>query len=157
MASLPAIAAHLPTYAVTTSVAGLELPEVRLRHHMMSWVPGTVFSITMAGTTTVETGSASAVRAAVEGPATVVWSGDERLAPRVGAPTPSGADRVQATEVEGHQMWSKARFYEHTVVPHDIDDFAERIRAASLRRCPQCGDAMSSFCSFCLSQEGAHA
>ena len=30
----------LPTYAATTSVAHLDLPEMRISHHLLSWVPG---------------------------------------------------------------------------------------------------------------------
>lgn len=156
-AALRTIAAHLPSYAVTTSVAGLEMPEVRLRHHMMSWLPGTVFSISMSDATTVEVGALGSPQAPPSGAATLVSAGDERLAGRLGASFPSDVERVVLAEEAGHQMWRKARFYEHTVVPHDIDDFAERLRSASLARCPQCGDTMKGHCSFCLAQEGALA
>lgn len=157
LAGLDEVARHLPTYAVTTSVAGLEMPEVKLRHHVLSWVPGTVFSISLTGTTRVEVGSASASRTADPGPATVVWTGDERLAARLGSGTPAGADRVELEVGEGSGSWRRARFYEHCVVPHDLDAFAERLGARELARCTHCGDAVDRHCSFCLSQEGAHA
>ena len=157
VAGLDEMAQHLPTYAVTTSVAGLEMPEVKVRHHVLSWLPGTVFTISMTGTTLVEVGSGSPSRAAAEpAAATVVWTGDQRLASRLDAVTPAGADRVERA-ADGAGGWRRARFYEHCVVPHDVDAFAERLRARELARCTHCGDAVSGHCSFCLSQEGAHA
>lgn len=157
MAGLDEVARHLPTYAVTSSVAGLEMPEVKLRHHVLSWLPGTVFSISMTGTTLVEVGSASASRAADPVASTLVWTGDQRLASRLGASTPTEVDRVELTAAEGAGRWRRARFYEHCVLPHDVDAFAERLRARDLARCTHCGDAVTRHCSFCLSQEGAHA
>lgn len=157
MANLRMVAAHLPTYAVATSVAGVELPQVRLRHHVLSWVPGTVFSISMTDRTTVEVGAASAVEPVATDTATVVWAGDQRLAGKLGASLPPEIERVELEQAGETQMWRRARFYEHTVVPHDVDAFAERLRSMPLGRCPQCGDAMNHFCSFCLTQEGAPA
>jgi hypothetical protein len=157
VAGLDEVSQHLPTYAVTTSVAGLEMPEVKLVHHVLSWIPGTVFSISMAGTTRVEVGSLSTARTPDPGPATVVWTGDERLASRLGAGMPTEANRVELEVAEGGRRWRRARFYEHCVVPHDVDAFAERLRARELIRCTHCGDALARYCSFCLSQEGAHA
>ena len=110
----------------------------------------------MTGTTLVEVGSSSASPAAEPAAATVAWTGDMRLAPRLDAVTPAGADRVELA-ADGAGRWRRARFYEHCVIPHDVDAFAERLRARELARCSHCGDAVSRHCSFCLSQEGAHA
>jgi hypothetical protein len=156
LAQLDAVRAHLPTYAVTTAVGGLELPEVGLRHHLLSWVPGTVFAISMASTTRVELGGVTA--AGATGAATVVWSGDERLATRIKSPdgSPVPGDRVRLPEEDGaRSWWNRARSYEQCVVPHDVDAFADRLRATELSRCPTCGDAVATFCSFCLSQKGS--
>ncbi len=158
LASIDAISAHLPTYAVATSVAGLEMPEVRLRHHMLSWVPGTVFSISMTDTTLVEVGAASPSRAPEPVASTVVWTGDERLAAKLGVSTRAEVDRVELPAAEsGPSRWRRARFYEHCVVPHDVDAFVDRLAATPFPPCTHCGEPMDRFCSFCLSQEGALA
>lgn len=154
---LDEVTRHLPSYAVTTSVAGLEMPEVKLRHHMLSWLPGTVFSITMAGSTKVEVGSATTARAVELDVSTLVWAGDPRLASRLTGSVPAGVDRVELPLPGTSGRWRRVRFYEHCVLPHDVDAFAERIRARDYSRCAQCGDAATRHCSFCLSQEGALA
>ncbi len=160
--ALDEITRHLPSYSVTTSVAGLEMPEVKLRHHVLSWLPGTVFTISMTGTTVVEVGSSSAAPASDPEASTLVWAGDQRLAPRLAGGTPSGSsssgvDRVELPSTETAGRWRRARFYEHCVLPHDVDAFAERLRAKDFARCTHCGDAATRHCSFCLSQEGAPA
>lgn len=157
VAGLDDIARHLPTYAVTTSVAGLEMPEVKLRHHVMSWVPGTVFSISMAGSTVVETGSASAARGPDPAESALVWAGDRRLAPRLGLSAGGDQERVELPAAEAQGRWRRARFYEHCVVPYDVDAFAALLRSHPLSRCTHCGDSVARYCSFCLSQEGAPA
>jgi len=155
---------RLPTYAVTTSVAGLDMREVRLGHHLLSWVPGLTFCVALdeAGPRValggVETGAVESGGPDAAGECVVVHAGDERLAGRLESTVPPGAARHRLPgEDTGVTWWRRARYYEHTLVPHDVDAFAEALRGRPLRPCPQCGDAMQGSCSFCHSLEGAHA
>lgn len=159
LASLGLVAEHLPSYAATTSVARLDLPQVGLVQHLMSWLPGSVFGIAFDGPPRVEIGQLASRVPLPEGSVDLVTAGDTGLADKLRATVPSGVQENQRLEVpaSGALWWGKSRYYEHCVVPHDIDAFTERIRhSEGLTRCPQCGDAMQLHCRFCFAQEGVH-
>jgi hypothetical protein len=174
---VPQVSHHLPTYAVTSSVAGLDLP-VRLHQHVLSWLPGTRFTVVLDGSPRVANGSlADHAPAPAEGggeagdqPATgpeagivdLVVAGEERyaatLAPvleryRVGErhvvePGEPPAGRSASA------WWGRARAFEACVVPRDLSRV--RARAATVR-CQTCGEAATAACPFCRSQEGVLA
>ncbi len=174
LAALPAVDRHLPTYAAATSVARLELPEVRLRHHLLSWLPGTTFRVSLGGVARVEAGRPAPAGASSDhsdprvGPAAdraadpacdLVWSGDRRLEPHLVATRPARVS--QSVELTGTRerdpWWGGARHYEHTVVPRDLDAFVATLGSVVRSTCPQCGEPLAAVCPFCQSLEGAAA
>jgi hypothetical protein len=149
----------LPTYVVTSSVAGVDLPVVRLSHHLLSWLPGTWFTVALDTDPRVTTGSLTAPLPQAEGTDLVVC-GAERLADRLAGVTP--LDVVDRVEVEASPVatisWGRARFLEHTLVPRGVDLALEEIRGRSITRCATCGDeALGGACPFCSAREGVYA
>lgn len=163
LAALEQVERHLPTYAVTSSVAGLALPEVRMHHHVLSWVPGTTFGVELGDRPRIgmgEPGPAPAPPAGSSVPgADLLWSGDARLESRLRATLPATVhESHELTPAEGStSWWGKARHYEHTIVPRDLDGFVETLSRATTGSCPQCGQAANGHCPFCNSQEGVAA
>lgn len=155
LAHLRQIRMHLPTYAVTRSVAGLDLPQVKLRHHMLSWLPGTTFAVALDERTRVESTSVRPESTAVRGAVDIVRAGDHRLAAKVQSTVPAAVGETVDLPLpeRGAPWWGTSRFYEHCVVPRDVDAFAESLAAAPKRRCPQCGDDLETYCPFCRAQE----
>jgi hypothetical protein len=153
----PAVATALPTFAVTSSVAGLDLPVVRLHHHVLSWLPGTSFTVALDGPPRVVTGRAER-RQPVTGPVDLVTAGDDTLA------TSLGGVIEGLTVGERHELpadgtspwWGRARAYEMCIVPRDVEGFVEQARGAGTS-CSQCGDAAPSTCPFCRALEGKPA
>lgn len=157
LAGLGLVDRHLPTYAVASSVAGLALPEVRMHHHVLSWVPGTTFGVALGEGRRIAMGEPGSDGAT--GPADLLWSGDTRLESRVRATRPGTVhESHELRPAEGSaSWWGKARYYEHTIVPRDLDAFVETLSGAASACCPQCGQAVQGHCPFCNSREGVAA
>lgn len=159
LTAVPMMEARLPTYAVTTSVARLALPEVKIHHHVLSWLPGTTFGVV------ADTGVRLGSGAPEPGPgptndesADLVWSGDRRLEPRLDRTRPGRVLESQELRPEGDRpWWGNARAFEHTVVPRDVDGFVAALHDSTPASCPQCGEAVRGHCSFCNSREGVAA
>lgn len=148
----------LPTYAAATSVASLDLPFVKLRHHMLSWIPGTTFSIALEEQTRITTSQCSGPPKQVEGVDLVV-AGQVRYAVQLSQVTPSGVvQRFEEPIPEGGPLWwGSARFFEQTIVPRDVGDTVAAISSAKVTRCVTCGRQSLGSCPFCTAREGHHS
>jgi hypothetical protein len=154
----------LPTYVVTSSVARVDHPVVRLNHHLLSWLPGTVFTIALDDHPRITTGRMTSDRPASspERPASsdLVVAGSSRLAERLDGVTPAAV--VERCEAGGGTAeapsWGRARFFEQTVVPRDVGASLAEIATLSTMRCPDCGEhALGTTCPFCSAREGVPA
>jgi hypothetical protein len=171
LAALADIAAHLPTYAVATSVARLDLPGVRMRHHVLSSVPGTTFGVVLGSEVRVVLGPPEVtVRHPQDKTADLVCAGDPRLAGRLAgvrphavaqtldltagrAPgQPAGAGE-RGGRADRRGWWGSVRHHETTVVPRDVDEFAAGLLERPSPTCPHCGETAAAGCPFCLSHE----
>lgn len=148
----------IPTYAVTASVAGLDLPFVRLRHHLMSWLPGTVFSVALDARPRITTGRLQAVLPQAEGMDLVV-AGQIRFADRLAGVTPAVVvETFQADHgAEASQWWGGSRFYEQTLLPRDLDELLAQVTAQPVTPCPQCRRPVTGPCPFCPAGEARPA
>jgi hypothetical protein len=152
-------AALMPTYVVTSSVAGVDLPIVRLSHHLLSWVPGTMFTLGLDEQPRITTGRLTASFPQAEGMDLVV-AGSSRLAERLSGVTPAHVvDRHEALPVAGAALgWGRARFYEQTLLPRGVERSLEAINGRSTMLCAQCGEqSLGATCSFCSAHEGVLA
>ncbi len=160
LASLDRIARHLPTYATTSSVARLALPEVRMRHHVLSWLPGTSFGIDLGSDVRVAVGRLTPANPLPEAGADLVWSGDRRLEPHLAEARPARVNQTLELRPEAASpWWGGARHYEHTVVPRDLEAFVASLtdEDAVSTTCSQCGEVAADHCPFCQSSEGVAA
>jgi hypothetical protein len=151
-------AALMPTYVVTSSVAGVDLPIVRLSHHMLSWLPWTMFAIGLDEHPRITTGRLTASFPQAEGTDLVV-AGSPRLADRLAGVTPAHVvERFEApTPAVDAIAWGRARFYEQTLLPRSVAPSVLDIDARSSVACAQCGEhALGSPCPFCSAREGRY-
>jgi hypothetical protein len=175
----PQVSRHLPTYAVTSSVAGLDLP-VRLHQHVLSWLPGTRFTVALDGSPRVTNGAlgssgpdrrtdadaqADPARVHAAGIVDLVVAGEERYADtlagvlgryRVGERRVAERAADASTGRAALTWWGRARAFEACVVPRDLSGALDGARVPS-GRCQTCGEAAPAACPFCLSQEGVLA
>ena len=155
-------AALLPTYVVTSSVAGVDLPFVRLTHHLLSWLPGTMFTIGLDEHPRITTGRVAASFPQAEGTDLVV-AGSARLAERLSAATPANVvERYEApgpvdSAPGGPVAWGRARFFEQTALPRSVDQTVSEIEARGAVRCAQCAEpSLATSCPFCSAREGLY-
>jgi hypothetical protein len=151
-------AALLPTYVVTSSVTGVDLPIVRLSHHVLSWLPGTLFSIGLDANPRITTGRLTASFPQAEGTDLVV-AGAARLAERLTGVTPAHVvERFEAlTPAVDTIAWGRARFFEQTLLPRAIEPSVRDISARGSATCAQCGErALGPACPFCSSRVGRY-
>jgi hypothetical protein len=151
-------AALLPTYVVTSSVAGVDLPLVRLNHHVLSWLPGTMFTIGLDDHPVITTGRLTVSFPQAEGTDLVV-AGSTRLAERLTGVTPAHVvERFEAlTPAVDTVAWGRARFYEQTLLPRTVEPTVSDIEARPSATCAQCGErSLGSACAFCASREGRY-
>ena len=155
-------AALLPTYVVTSSVAGVDLPIVRLTHHLLSWLPGTMFTIGLDEHPRITTGRVTASFPQAEGTDLVV-AGSPRLAERLAAATPANVvERYEAPEPAestgaGPIGWGRARYFEQTALPRSVDQGVSEIDALGTVRCAQCSEpSLGTPCPFCSAREGLY-
>jgi hypothetical protein len=151
-------AALLPTYVVTSSVAGVDLPLVRLSHHVLSWLPGMLFTLGLDEHPRITTGRLTASFPQAEGTDLVV-AGSPRLAERLAGVTPAHVvERFEApTPAVDGIAWGRARFYEQTLLPRTVDPTVRDIDARGAARCVQCGErSLGPACAFCASREGRY-
>jgi hypothetical protein len=160
---VPRIPAGMPSYASTTSVAALDLPVVRLHHHVLSWLPGTTFIVAHDGQPRVGSGSLEPARPLPRGPVGLVTAGDAALAGSLERVL-HGLDVRERLELRDDDAatspWRRARAYEVCVVPDDVDAFSVGDGPAvtgERPRCPQCGEPTFSACPFCRAREGVLA
>jgi hypothetical protein len=144
--------ALLPTYAAATSVAAFDDPHVRLSHHVLSWLPGTVFTITLAKDVHISTGAVRA-EAPPEGGVDVVTAGEPRLASRLRSVTPQDAVEWVELAPTKQNLWGGARYFEQTLVPRDVSGLLAGIDQLTQLRCAQCGSQVTGPCPFCTSRE----
>lgn len=156
--TLDHLASLLPTYVVTSSVTGVDLPIVRLKHHMLSWLPGTMFTLGLDEHPRISTGRLTASFPQAEGTDLVV-AGSSRLAERLGGVTPAHVvERFEAlTPAVDTIAWGRARFYEQTLLPRTVEPTVSDIHVRDSGTCVQCGErSLGSACPFCSPQLGRH-
>ncbi len=151
-------AALLPTYVVTSSVAGVDLPLVRLNHHVLSWLPGTMFTLGLDEHPRITTGRLTVSFPQAEGTDLVV-AGSARLAERLAGVTPAHVvERFEALAPAADTIaWGRARFFEQTLLPRTVEPTVRDIDARGAARCAQCGErSLAPACAFCASREGIY-
>ncbi|MFC6041896.1 hypothetical protein [Nocardioides hankookensis] len=161
LSGMPMVLAHARIEAVSRRVSGLDLPGIRLRHHLVPMIPGAVVRIRFADR--IEIGvprSEQEIDDAEAGPdAVVVRAGNLALAGKlVGRGQPASGDQLPTIDVDGsapvtNGWWGTRNYYERCVLPTDLHDLASRIQTGPWRRCPECGESVSSHCRFCSAQE----
>lgn len=148
--------ALIPTYAVTTSVASFDSPQVRLSHHVLSWIPGTVFTITLAKEVSITRGTITA-ETRPDGAVDAVVCGDAKLAGRLQSVTPPDIVERFEHRPTGQNLWGGARYFEETLVPRDIGSLLAGVDDRPTLRCSQCGTLLTGACPFCTSREAQAA
>ncbi|MET0953841.1 MAG: zinc ribbon domain-containing protein [Aeromicrobium sp.] len=160
ISGMPMIVAHARIDAVSHRVSGLDLPGIGLRHHLVSMIPGAVVRLRFADR--IEVGVPRSVQDtdAVSGPDTViVRAGNPGLAgklPSRGLPVSEGqfpTIDVTGSDPVASGWWGTRNYYERCVLASDLRGLASRITAGPWRRCPECGESVSSHCRFCSAQE----
>jgi hypothetical protein len=141
----------------TRSVTRLSVPGVRLRDHVRSWVPGTVFTVGLAPTPTV-TGGRVRLGGHDSGHAwRVVTAGDPALGDGLLPDAAAGPDAPRPVHVDDHDVrsWWKARkAAEVAAVPVDVAPVAADLTARNDGRCRVCGDSLrDATCPFCSALE----
>jgi hypothetical protein len=160
LSGLPMILAHSRIDAVSHRVSGLDLPGIGLRHQLMSMVPGAVVRLRFAERIDVGVPREAQPTDEVMGPdAVIVRAGNLALAGKLssrGQPVSNG--QVPTIDVVGSApvssgWWGTRNYYERCVLSNDLRELASRIAAGPWRRCPECGESVSSHCRFCSAQE----
>lgn len=157
------IGSLLPTYAVTGSVGGADLPMVGLTQHLLSWVPGISFCIALDESPVVVTGHLTRTLPPVE--TDLVVDGDRRYATRLAtklrAATPPHVVETCTLAggrgtTDGNSWWGSGRYYEQTVVPRDLGELIAVLDARPKVPCVQCGEGVPGICPFCTSREASN-
>ncbi|GAA4703500.1 hypothetical protein [Nocardioides conyzicola] len=160
LSGLPLILGHSRIEAVSRRVSGLDLPEIGLRHHLVSMIPGAVVRIRFTERIEVGVPRSGHHADALIGPdAVVVRAGNPALAGRLasrGQPVSNG--QLPTIDVEGPApvtsgWWGTRNYYERCVLTSDLRVLASRIGTGPWRRCPECGEPVTSHCRFCSAQE----
>lgn len=160
LSGMSLVLAHARIDAVSHRVSGLDLPEIGLRHQLLSMVPGAVVRLRFADRIEVGVPRPAPDADAAVGPDTVVVrAGNPALAGRlVSRGQPVSDDQVPAVDVAGSApvtsgWWGTRSYYERCVLCSDLQGLASRIATGPWRRCPECGESVSSHCRFCSAQE----
>ena len=153
LASLSWVSASVPVQASTASVSRLDYSEIGASQQLASLLPWVRVPLRLGGTPQV--GAAARAPLETTGPVAVLTAGDQRL---LGDLPPVQGQVVESVEVPaeppfGRDWWGTQRYVERCVVPVDLAALTRRMSSFPWRRCPECGEPMSSFCSFCSAQE----
>lgn len=160
LSGLPMIVAHSRVEAVSHRVSGLDLPGIGLRHQLLSMIPGAVVRLRFSDR--IEVGVPRATQDVGEsiGPgAVVVRAGNPALTGKLSSHSqPDANPQVPAIDVTGSVpvtsgWWGTRSYFERCVLSSDLRELATRIQTGPWRRCPECGESVSSHCRFCSAQE----
>jgi len=153
LAGQPWVEGLLTVRATTTTVARLDIPQVKVRHHLLSWIPGVRIPVRL-GHDPLVGGAAADLPHDVPQECDVVVTGRAELARTVAQAPPSVREQLVLDAFEeGARWWGTSRWYEECLVPADIDAVVAWLTQQQWRRCPQCSDPMSDSCPFCCALE----
>ncbi len=144
----------MPTVAVVGSVAKVDLPEVRFRHHLLSWLPGVRLAVVMGGgSTEVRSARRFVPDLAADGMDLVV-SGERAVVGTLELPNPTDGQVADLTgTVDATAWWGRGRYFEQTLVPRDIVDALRVVSREKFGRCPVCGGVAVGTCPLCAVRE----
>ena len=160
LSGMPMVLGHSRIDAVSHRVSRLDLPGIGLRHQLVSMIPGAVVRLRFADSIEVGVPRSTPDTDTAIGPdAVIVRAGNAGLAgklPSRGHPASNG--QVPTIDVTGPDpvtsgWWGTRNYYEQCVLTADLRDLATRITTHPWRRCPECGESVSSHCRFCSAQE----
>lgn len=145
----------LPTVAVVSSVAGVELPSVKMSHHAMSWLPWTRFGVALDGESRVGRNRGPEITLA-SGVYDTVWRGSQAMRSRVSFDLPAAQEEVPLGDAAKVDGWWDRDHFEQTFVPRDLGATIQHLRQQPFGRCPQCGSETADWCQLCSARlEGA--
>lgn len=160
LSGMPMVLGHSRIDAVSHRVSGLDLPGIGLRHHLVSMIPGAVVRLRFAEEIQVGVPRTATDTDAAIGPdAVIVRAGNPGLAGKLpGHGQSASNDQSAAIDVSGSVpvttgWWGTRNYFERCVLSSDLQGLATRIATFPRRRCPECGEPVSSHCRFCSAQE----
>jgi hypothetical protein len=160
LSGMPMVLAHAPVEAVSHRVSRVDLPEIGLRHQLASMIPGVVVRFRFADRIQLGVPRSAPDADEIVGPdVVIVQAGNPALAGKLaGRGEPASNGQVPTVDVAGSDpvaggWWGTRNYYEQCALSVDLRDLASRLATGPWRRCPECGESVSSHCRFCSAQE----